>query len=391
MAATGNEALSKACAELRAAGFDGALLGSIANVTWVTGVEVPIPYGAGPALTYSSWLALVDAREETGWAIVPNSAVAAFADPASGFTAAPFDTFDSFAPTEPRASYIGAIGTALAAAGFAGKGPAIAVESGAVPAVAAGVLKQALPGARIDEAEGILSRARLIRTARDIEGLRFAARLADAAHETLATLCHEAGQNELAMWAEINLAVNRLAGRDVVLTGELVTGPRTTTVLYPNGPRDRETERGDAALMDLSARHNGYWFDCTNTHLIGGVEPTAEVKRYANASRDACEAAMAALRPGALARDAALAAERAFAQHGLPMAHYAGHQIGVTVNELPRLVPYDDTPIEAGMVFSVEPGAYMGPGGVFGARSEKMVLVRADGPEVLSTFQWGIA
>ena len=142
--------------------------------------------------------------------------------------------------------------------------------------------------------------------------------------------------------------------------------------------------------MDLSGRLDGYWFDCTNTHVIGDVEPTPEQQRYAIASQDACEAAMAALKPGALASDAASAAERAFAAHGLPMAHYAGHQIGVTVNELPRLVPYDHSPIEAGMVFSVEPGAYEGPGGSFGARSEKMVLVGADGPEILSRFEWGV-
>ena len=99
---------------------------------------------------------------------------------------------------------------------------------------------------------------------------------------------------------------------------------------------------------------------------------------------------MAALRPGARAAAAAAAAEAAFAAHGLPMAHYAGHQIGAGVNESPRLVPYDQTPIEPGMVFSVEPGAYRGPGGDFGARSEKMVLVTASGPEILSTFAWGI-
>ncbi|MBA3415566.1 MAG: M24 family metallopeptidase, partial [Chloroflexia bacterium] len=96
------------------------------------------------------------------------------------------------------------------------------------------------------------------------------------------------------------------------------------------------------------------------------------------------------LRPSADAADAAAAAEAAFAGFGLPMAHYAGHQVGVSVNEPPRLVPYDRTPIRAGMVFSVEPGAYEGPGGSFGARSEKMVLVTDTGPEVLSTFAWGI-
>jgi len=72
------------------------------------------------------------------------------------------------------------------------------------------------------------------------------------------------------------------------------------------------------------------------------------------------------------------------------MPHYMGHQIGVVVNELPRIVPYDHTPIQAGMVFSLEPGAYEGPGGTSGARSEKMVLVTESGPEVLSKFEWGI-
>ena len=72
------------------------------------------------------------------------------------------------------------------------------------------------------------------------------------------------------------------------------------------------------------------------------------------------------------------------------MPHYMGHQIGATVNELPRLVPYDHTPIRANMVFAVEPGAYEGPGGDFGARSEKMVWVTETGPEILSQFDWGI-
>ena len=43
------------------------------------------------------------------------------------------------------------------------------------------------------------------------------------------------------------------------------------------------------------------------------------------------------------------------------------------------------------MVFCVEPGAYEGEGGTCGARSEKMVLVTANGPEVLSRFEWGIS
>ena len=73
------------------------------------------------------------------------------------------------------------------------------------------------------------------------------------------------------------------------------------------------------------------------------------------------------------------------------MPHYMGHQIGVVVNELPRVVPYDHTPLQTGMVFSLEPGAYEGEGGTLGARSEKMVLVTASGPEVWSLFDWAFS
>ncbi len=135
---------------------------------------------------------------------------------------------------------------------------------------------------------------------------------------------------------------------------------------------------------------DGYWSDCTNTHVIGGVEPTAHQKKYARASQAAFDACVAMLRPGVRASEAWQAANTAYEKHGIPMPHYMGHQIGAVVNELPRLVPYDHTPIRAGMVFAVEPGAYEGEGGSFGARSEKMILVTDSGPEILADFEWGL-
>jgi Xaa-Pro aminopeptidase len=302
----------------------------------------------------------------------------------------PFDSFDSFNPTDSRQSYLAAVQGSLRDAGMLTGGGTLAVEGRTLPLAAGALLATELPGWSFAEAEGPLNTARSIKTPREIDLLRQAAHLGDVAQQTLTALCREAGPDEFAMFGQISAAVFAAAGRDIPLSGELVTGPRATTVEYPNGPRSRQPAAGDVALMDLSGRANGYWFDCTNTNLIGDMTPDETQLRYAHASRDACETAMAALRPGALASDAATAAAAAFARYHLPMAHYAGHQIGVTVNELPRLVPYDQTPIVPGMVFSVEPGAYQGPGGSFGSRSEKMVLVTEDGPEILSRFDWGI-
>ena len=342
------EERARAAAALRGAGIDIAVLSSVANVTYATGVETPVSFGAGAELTYAPWLAVFPTHGDGGALVAPRGSGKDAAD--NGFEPLAFATLDTWDAPDPEGTYLAQLHQALRLAGAkAGRGT-LGVELRSLPVVAARAIERALPGWDIVDAEPALRAARRTKTPREVDLLRRAAHLADVSHTTLAELVRESGRNELAMFAEIGLAISQAAGRPVDLSGELVTGPRTTTVEYPNGPHDRVTRPGDAALMDLSGRLDGYWFDCTNTH----------------------------------------AAEAAFTTFDLPMAHYAGHQVGVTVNELPRLVPYDHTPIEPGMVFCVEPGAYQGPGGTFGTRSEKMVLVTETGPEILSTFAWGI-
>lgn len=384
-----NEELARTCAELRTIGADFALLSSIHNVTYASNWEVPVQFGAAAELGYVWPLLLVSARDETAWLVLPDGIAAgakAQAKVASIFTT---ETLATHNPTDPAGSLERALAAAFAEAGLNNGRGTFAVEARTLPLFVARWLERALPRWVQLDADAALQRARWTKTVREIELLRAASRVSDAAQWALTDETERAGLSEFEMFAEITWRAFAAAGRDIPLSGELVTGPRATTVQYPNGPRDRITEAGDAALMDLSGRVNGYWFDCTNIHVIA-AEPTAEQRRYGRAAIEACEAAMAALKPGARASDAFAAADRAFASFGLPSAHYAGHQIGVTVNEFPKLVPYDDRLIEPGMVFSVEPGAYQGEGGTFGARAEKMVLVTESGPEILSEFAWGI-
>ena len=153
------------------------------------------------------------------------------------------------------------------------------------------------------------------------------------------------------------------------------------------------TARGRAMsgliAVALGAAVNGYWSDTTNTMVVGDIEPTAKQIRYGVAAREAFHAAAEKLRPGNRAKDAFLAADATFEKYGLKIGHYAGHQIGVAVNEGPRLVPYDETPIQTSMVFSIETGAYEGEHGDTGARMEKSVIVHESGPEIICDFDWG--
>jgi len=385
-----NEELTRANEALARAGCDFALLSSLANVTYVSHFEVPVPLGAGAEFAYGVPLALCGRAAGTGCLVVPDGATAAATEQSHLGNLLAFDTFDSFVASDSRASFLARVGEVLRQAGLGRGAATLGVEFRTLPHAIGALLAAEFPQLRLVDAGPALQQARMLKTEREIGLLRRAARIGDIGHAALAELVRDAGRNEFAIWAELTARMYRAVGHTIPVVGELVTGPRTRVVEYPAGPRDRVTEPGDAALMDISQRIDGYWSDCTNTHIVGGVDPTAEQRRYARASQDACESAMAALQPGARASDAWAAAEAAFQRHGLTSAHYAGHQIGASVNELPRLVQYDHTPIEAGMVFAVEPGVYQGPGGSFGARSEKMVLVTASGPELLSNFTWGI-
>jgi Xaa-Pro dipeptidase len=132
----------------------------------------------------------------------------------------------------------------------------------------------------------------------------------------------------------------------------------------------------------------GYWGDSCNT-VVFGQKPGVDQARYMRAAKECFETAIAAIRPGIRCSELSAGIQAVQARHGVTQTTYFGHQIGVTVNEHPKLIPTDTTLIEAGMVFCVEPGAYAGASGTTGARFEKTVLVTEKGPEILHTFPWG--
>lgn len=381
--------LQRATESLRAAGLDFALLATPPNVTYVSGFEAPLPVGYVTEVTgWRPCLALLRSADGGGWLIAPDVLLDAAREQTWFERVLSFDSLGHFAPVDPERSFSKALESALREAGATTGAATVGIEP-TLPAEAQSILQRTSNAPRIVDATRAMDAARLIKTPREIELLRAAAALADVAQERLLSASRtETGRADIDVWRDLVAAMEHRAGRLLTVQGALLTGPRTAVVAggLPDG---RIVEQGDLALLDISPRLDGYWADCCNVVVFGGA-PSVDQARWFSAARAAFEAGMEALLPGRRCRDVAAAIEVSLAKHGLPVTHYSGHQIGAGVNEPPRLVPYDETVIEPGMVFAIEPGAYEGPGGRSGARAERMVLVTETGPEAISAFSWGL-
>lgn len=388
-AAGANEELARARANLQILGADYALLSSAENVTYVSHWEVPVDFGPSSAMRYGPPLALIGVRDSASGLILSDSYAA---DARAQSLLADVVTHPVFVlerSVSPRDGFLGSLRDVLAAAGLRNAHAKLAVEMDSLPAAALLLIQRDFPDIELVDAAPALEVARMVKTARELDLLRAVAEVNRAGHTELLRQAQGAGKTEFAMWSAVTQAMETAAGHSLFVFGELVTGPRCAVVRYPGGPHHVTTHPGDLALMDMSTRLNGYYSDCTNTMMIGGIEPNATQRRYGVAAREAFHAAADKLRPGHKAHEAFDAARATFKAHGLEIGHYAGHQIGLTVNEHPRLVPWEQTIVREGMVFSIETGAYEGEEGSTGARMEKSVIVHADGPEIICDFEWG--
>jgi Xaa-Pro aminopeptidase len=139
-------------------------------------------------------------------------------------------------------------------------------------------------------------------------------------------------------------------------------------------------------VLDFGGVLDGYCSDLTRTVSVG--DPSEEFRRVYGAVLDAQQSAIQAIRPGNTTAAVDAAARGVLDECGLGEAftHGTGHGLGLEVHEDPRLTraaAHAPTPLESGMVVTVEPGAYLpGWGGV---RIEDDVLVTASGYEILTS------
>lgn len=233
------------------------------------------------------------------------------------------------------------------------------------------------------ETDGLVENLRNVKDSWEVERLRDAAgRLSDAAKCIIPKAL--AGMRERDMAASIEAELRRVGFDKPAFDTIVASGPNSAVPHYRSG--DRQLAAGDLVVLDFGGMLDGYAVDLSRTIVMG--RPTPKAQRLLDDVVAAQQAAFEAVQIGRAATEIDKAARLVLERAGLGEAfsHGTGHGLGLEIHERPRVtrmrpgLPVE--PLEAGMVFTLEPGAYLAGWG--GARIEDDVVVTSGGPEWLT-------
>ncbi len=162
-------------------------------------------------------------------------------------------------------------------------------------------------------------------------------------------------------------------------------------------PGDLPIQRGQIVHLDFGVRQNEYCSDIQRVVYFlgeGETEPPIQVRRGFATVVQAIQEAVAAMKPGVLGKEIDRIARDVIVEAGYPEFKYAtGHHLGRAAHDGggllgPEWERYGDTPnrpLEAGHVYTVEPGLFVEGYGYIGI--EEDVLVTEEGTVFLGTPQ----
>ncbi|MFH1136510.1 MAG: Xaa-Pro peptidase family protein [Pseudomonadota bacterium] len=272
----------------------------------------------------------------------------------------------------------------------------IGIELGHSPRMIAGYLfateyeflKEKLPRAKFVNALDLMDEITFVKDAQEIQLMRQAAAIADAAQER----CREAlylGISELEIAGIGEMEMRRLGSEfhwPVTGSSEIASGYRT---YYPLGgctpPTDKIVQRGESLLIDMHPTYKQYYSDLSHNYILG--RPSPEQRKLADAYLQTSELLISLLKTGAKIGDIARkvlekTTELGYAAHTLPGF---GHGLGVVGHEWhPPILDNDefrDVVLEENVVEVA--ALVINVPGVGGMRLECPVRVTAHGGEQL--------
>jgi Xaa-Pro aminopeptidase len=238
------------------------------------------------------------------------------------------------------------------------------------------------PGIDLLPAGGAFHALRAAKDAQELDAIRRAARVTDAAF-TAVTTALQPGITERQLAWRLEVAMRDHGADRAAFPTIVAAGPHGARPHHE--PSDRPITAGEPVVIDMGALVDGYCADLTRTICVGEMS-SLFLDRYNSVLR-AQRAALAGVRAGMNGREADAVAREPLAAAGLgdSFVHGLGHGVGLLVHEFPSLGAKSDDVLEPGFVVTIEPGVYFDGWG--GIRIEDLCVVTNNGLEVLSAAE----
>jgi Xaa-Pro dipeptidase len=209
----------------------------------------------------------------------------------------------------------------------------------------------------MEDGTALLDRLLMHKLPAEIDAIRRAAKIADDAYgEFIKSV--KPGRRQYEIVADLEAYLRRRGCPD----NFMIIGSGGRDVFGMTPPSERRIAAGDLVTTELTPAVEGYYVQICRT-LVAGKATAAQAGAFA-VYREALEAGIAAVKPGATAADVARAENDVFRKFGLgdyvtsKYTRVRGHGIGLFCDSKPHILEDVGTPLEPGMALIVHPNTY---------------------------------
>ena len=238
---------------------------------------------------------------------------------------------------------------------------------------------------------GLVEELRAVKDQGEIERMRHAAAIADAALAEVLPLMAATGTtpiSESAFALALDSAMRQRGAESVAF--ETIVAAGENSAKPHHHPSDRLIAVGDPVVVDFGATFEGYRSDMTRTFCVGG-QPEGALRDIFDLVSASQSAGVDAVRPGVTTGSIDDVCRGVIVDGGMGerFEHSTGHGVGLDIHELPWVASQGTAILEPGTVVTVEPGVYVA--GVGGVRIEDTLVVTSSGAEPLTRFTKEVA
>ena len=240
-------------------------------------------------------------------------------------------------------------------------------------------LQNELTGIEVIDCAEMMLQLCSVKSAAEIDKVRYVCELASDSFIALPDLIHS-GQSEREILRDMRIDLLR-RGADHTPYIVSASGPDGYGDIIM-GPSDRIVESSDVMIIDTGTLYDGYFCDFDRNYAFGSASDRA--RRAYDSVYQSTDAGFAAAQPGATTTDV-WQAMWSVLEAGGAMGNDVGrmgHGLGAQLTEWPSLTATDNTPLQPGMVMTLEPGMEFASGKLM--VHEENIVITESGAELLS-------